>query len=56
MSAKACPDCGGELDLDNESHAGLCPLCGADPSDFETDDAFEEREELEEIEEMEEDQ
>ncbi len=39
MSSECCPDCGADLDLDHESHAGFCPLCGSDPSEsFEDDD------------------
>ncbi len=33
MSSDCCPDCGASVDLDNESHAGFCPLCGSDSSE-----------------------
>ena len=49
MSSDYCPDCGADLDLDNESHAGFCPLCGSDPSESFDDDGNGECADLDEL-------
>ncbi len=39
MSSECCPDCGSDLDPDDDSHAGFCPLCGTHSSEsFDDDD------------------